>query len=142
MANNLPKSLAVCHPEKTAHGKELCAACYQRYRRRQFPDVAQKHRDANKRYRLFHPNYRKSRQGIERRQRYGLSQTDYDLLMLRANGKCELCQTPAEKLCIDHDHSSGKIRGILCDRCNKALGAYEYIAQFGSVLTNYISRML
>jgi hypothetical protein len=34
---------------------------------------------------------------------------------------CDLCQKPG-KICMDHDHATGKFRGWLCDRCNRGLG--------------------
>ena len=42
------------------------------------------------------------------------------------NGKCEACDKEFENkdLVIDHEHSSGKIRGILCNNCNRGLGAF------------------
>lgn len=42
-----------------------------------------------------------------------------DLLAL---GRCEVCGRSDVKFCIDHDHETGKVRGLLCDGCNKALG--------------------
>ncbi len=39
---------------------------------------------------------------------------------LKQRGICALCPRPAT--CIDHDHSSGRFRGLLCRQCNAALG--------------------
>lgn len=43
------------------------------------------------------------------------------------NGSCEICgiPTPFPKLCIDHNHKTNNIRGVICDRCNYLLGAAE-----------------
>lgn len=42
------------------------------------------------------------------------------------NGECAICHTPEYKLdkrfALDHDHSNGNPRGLLCDRCNRLLG--------------------
>lgn len=53
---------------------------------------------------------------------YGLSKKDYDALMKKSNGRCEICGITPKKLVIDHDHETGKIRGLLCPQCNAGLG--------------------
>lgn len=53
--------------------------------------------------------------------RYNISyQEASQLFELRKKG-CEVCQSHA-RLGIDHDHKTGRIRGVLCNRCNLALG--------------------
>lgn len=131
---------ATCHPEKPMHGKGMCCACYTRELRNNNPASRQAHRDAQKRYRTRDPRYTKSRRAIERRYRYGLSVEDYNLLIMAAGGQCGICGASTGKMCIDHDHQTGFVRGILCDRCNKALGAYEYMLQFEPTLSAYLSR--
>lgn len=56
---------------------------------------------------------------------YGLGPGDYARLLAAQGGKCWICQraTGARKrLAVDHDHSSGEVRGILCGPCNQLLG--------------------
>jgi len=38
------------------------------------------------------------------------------------DGKCEICGNAEEGLCVDHCHETGQIRGVLCRRCNRAIG--------------------
>jgi hypothetical protein len=57
-----------------------------------------------------------------RRQRlYGLSRTDYEALGKAQRERCPICKR-ATKLVVDHCHRSGKVRALLCDRCNRLLG--------------------
>ena len=124
--NVKPVARASCHPEKPLHGKQLCAACYQRSRRLlEGPKLA--HRAANKRWKAKHPE---ERLHLERRYRYRLSKVEYQNFQDRAGGRCEICGVQPKKLCMDHDHKTKRVRGMLCDRCNKALGAYEYMNAF------------
>lgn len=65
-------------------------------------------------------------------QKYALLCDDYDALLVRAGGRCEICSLPAEenrfgKLFIDHDYSVGQwaVRGLLCDICNLYLGGID-----------------
>lgn len=53
---------------------------------------------------------------------YGLSQAQNDeILKLQDDGKCAICLTLGP-LCIDHDHKTGQVRGMLCRSCNVLLG--------------------
>ena len=54
---------------------------------------------------------------------WGLSLSEYDGLLSTQNGVCAICQRPPMKhqLAIDHNHVTGKIRGLLCARCNRAI---------------------
>ena len=57
---------------------------------------------------------------------YGISIESYKELLLRQNGVCGICSNGPEcqkhPLSVDHDHITGRIRGILCSNCNSALG--------------------
>jgi len=58
--------------------------------------------------------------------KYGLSNDDYNKMFEVQNGKCAICnKTSEKKLSVDHCHDSGKIRGLLCDRCNHGLGNFK-----------------
>jgi len=52
---------------------------------------------------------------------YGLTQADYDLLLLKQNGKCAICSVE-KALVVDHDHQTKIVRGLLCGECNRGLG--------------------
>ena len=55
------------------------------------------------------------------RLRYGLTLDDYDKLFLAQQGKCALCRrTQKRRLFVDHNHETGKVRGLLCTACNMA----------------------
>lgn len=56
--------------------------------------------------------------------RYGLSQSQIDAMYFQQGGGCLLCGAP-EPECIDHDHNTGKVRGLLCRTCNMALAYIE-----------------
>lgn len=52
---------------------------------------------------------------------------DYAVLLAAQNGVCGICKEPPEKrcLCVDHDHKTLRIRGLLCQNCNTALGKFR-----------------
>lgn len=54
---------------------------------------------------------------------YGLTQDAYDALLEEAQGRCAVCGVE-EPLRIDHNHTTGKVRGLLCHNCNVGLGHF------------------
>jgi hypothetical protein len=62
---------------------------------------------------------------------YGITQKDYEQIKNKQMSRCAICKTHEldlkRILCVDHDHSNGKVRGLLCDTCNKFLGFYEVL---------------
>lgn len=45
--------------------------------------------------------------------------------MIASIKECQICGIYAKSLHIDHNHSTGKIRGVLCHKCNRALGFFN-----------------
>jgi len=95
----------------------------------------------------FRASYRKTEKGnlSYRRtawKRYGIDPELAELYYLAHDGKCEICKEPGDSLCVDHCHDTKIIRGMLCQKCNTALGllnddanrlqtAYNYLIQKG-----------
>lgn len=60
--------------------------------------------------------------------RHGLRPEDYDALFVKQKGLCAICGRSPEEgtfLHIDHDHETGRVRGLLCSPCNFGLGRFE-----------------
>ena len=58
-------------------------------------------------------------------QKYGITLADYDQMFAEQDGLCAICfQPPTEgrRMAVDHNHETGKVRGLLCLRCNLAIG--------------------
>jgi len=57
---------------------------------------------------------------------YGISKSDFFLILQKQNRSCAICEIAiSEKSChIDHCHSQGHVRGLLCSKCNKGLGLF------------------
>jgi hypothetical protein len=61
------------------------------------------------------------------KKKYGLTETDYLKLISDQGGKCAICPTilSETRICVDHCHTTGKIRGLLCMNCNTGLGHFK-----------------
>lgn len=67
--------------------------------------------------------------------KYGIDKIKYDDLLIKQNYVCEICSKSEtvkdkrtniiRKLAVDHDHVTGKVRGLLCGNCNKGLGNFQ-----------------
>lgn len=60
------------------------------------------------------------------KRRFGISLEDYNKMLHDQGGKCLVCGSTesfnGHKLAVDHDHTTGRVRGLLCKACNSALG--------------------
>lgn len=81
-----------------------------------------------KEYADAHPEYRARAIETVRRNRfkkqYGITLEQYQEMLARQGGHCALCPSTGNGrwLCVDHDHESKRVRGLLCIQCNSALG--------------------
>lgn len=66
--------------------------------------------------------------------RYGLTPVDYEAMFASQGGVCAICQTVPARPCIDHNHKTGQVRGILCHYCNIRLAALEDASYLGPAL--------
>lgn len=72
---------------------------------------------------------------------YGITSEQYDDLLAAQWEVCAICAAPRSaryRLAVDHDHATGKVRGLLCERCNTALGRAEAVAGWIERAANYL----
>jgi hypothetical protein len=83
-----------------------------------------------KAYTKTHPRIYKyyNRQNYYLKRNHGITIEQYNQMFVNQGGLCTICKEhPAEntRLSVDHDHKTGKIRGLLCIRCNAGLGHFK-----------------
>lgn len=78
------------------------------------------------------------------RKTYGISLVEYAKMVCDQNGLCLICNNPPtgsgryEELFVDHDHATGRVRGLLCHGCNTALGMVKENTNTLSDMIDYI----
>lgn len=62
--------------------------------------------------------------------RYALSVDQYNTMLQQQNNKCAICKEIfSSKICVDHNHTTGKVRSLLCTPCNVGLGFFKENAE-------------
>jgi hypothetical protein len=69
---------------------------------------------------------RKARRTPKRATDLGITDQEYERLLGEQEGGCAICGNPPKtrRLHVDHNHRTGKVRGLLCFRCNRGLPTY------------------
>lgn len=84
----------------------------------------EKCREAQRRYREKHgARAVRMERGRHLMSTYGMTLDDYDRMLAAQGGACATCLRPpgVRALCVDHDHDTGEVRGLLCSACNAAI---------------------
>jgi hypothetical protein len=55
-------------------------------------------------------------------------------------GLCAICAGPLDRPHVDHDHETGKVRGILCFNCNAGLGKFKDSVEIADAATEYLRK--
>jgi len=105
------------HKGKYGHSS-ICKVCKNKYLHDRIPTIPESIREKKRDYDRF--------------KRYGVLKKEYDELYILQDGVCLVCGKPETgiyksgkpilNLSVDHDHSSGLIRGLLCRTCNISIG--------------------
>jgi len=99
--------------------KEYVLAVHKKQRR----ETPEKEKARARAWRKRNPSKRGE---YHRRQLYGLTPEQYGEMIRSQNGKCGVCAVPFTKTPhVDHDHSTGAVRELLCTGCNRGLGLFK-----------------
>lgn len=120
----MSKNRATCHPDRYVKAKGLCPQCYRKQWRDSRPEIRQRERSAS--LANFYNN-RTARMNTKMKSMYGISSGVFHQMLQKQNWECKIC---CKDLCsrrnthVDHCHTTGAIRGILCGSCNKGIGQF------------------
>jgi len=133
-----------------SEGYKARAAQYARQWRKKYPE---KTRECNRKYFQTHKLQRREyHRRIKHKVRmwnitskHGLSSEQYHALMNRQNSMCAICGEQLyldSRTHVDHDHSTGDIRGILCHYCNTGIGLFKDKPEVLEKAIKYLARRI
>lgn len=118
----------------------LCKDCNQEYQKKYFTPERNNH--YNKKYFL-------TRKDTKLQKRYGITLENYNSLLAKQNNCCAICSISIDDhqslkgsnkhFAVDHCHKSGRIRGLLCYKCNMGLGYFDDDPQKISQAHSYLT---
>jgi hypothetical protein len=85
----------------------------------------------------------RTRDVINARRRGGgakLTLEDFRKMVRKSHGKCAVCRARMVKVCVDHDHKTGRVRGLLCSGCNTFAGYLDKRGHLLKTMLRYISK--
>lgn len=104
------------------------AANLEKYRatdRQRYQVNPEKRREQSRQWAKANPEKRRA---TKLKLMFGLSLLDYDSILAKQGGSCAICNGPQigkkKYLAVDHDHIDKRVRGLLCDNCNRAIGLF------------------
>lgn len=138
--NVKPKPCRICSNifQPSCGGNLYCSDCNNEHKRKSHAKAARIWRSKNAARHAF------NKASYDLKQ-YGLTVDDYFNMLSKQGGKCQICGTDDPKgrgkmrpFAVDHCHKTGKVRALLCHRCNGALGMVSDQQEILEKMINYL----
>lgn len=136
-------------PQTNEHRRELYATDYEykakvtvrNLKNRQSPERRAKAMQITLKWRQENPERYELQKRTQNLKQFGLTVEIYDKMHMDQKGLCLIClkpETESKRLAVDHDHATGKVRGLLCSRCNSSIGKFEESSELLRRAAEYI----
>jgi hypothetical protein len=87
--------------------------------------------------------YRRYRRAHYLISKFGITEDQYETMIIAQDGHCATCpqiDLPEQRLAVDHNHKTGKIRALLCDKCNRGIGYFDENPTHLRAMADYLER--
>src|SRR5882672_329869 len=122
-----------CGGENTGSHPSYCSACWRTYRR-----------ERERKRALANPEKAAAGRRQKLKSSYGLTPEEWQSMSDTQEGRCAVCaRVPSgtrTRLCVDHCHTTGRIRQLLCNRCNMAIGLLDENPVTLASLARYLAK--
>ena len=107
-------------------GTTYCRTCRRKWEKDDYAKDSRNKIEASRKWRSSERGIQTIRKTRRKRRlrRYGLTEPTFAAMAEKQLGLCAICLS-AFRLVVDHSHSTGKVRGLLCRNCNRALGLFR-----------------
>ena len=98
---------------------------------------------ARQRSRQWYCNNTDKKRARDLRIKFGITPEIYETMLASQNGVCAICSKSCKSgklLAVDHDHNTGRVRGLLCMECNTGLGKFLDSAELLRKSADYLER--
>lgn len=131
----VPKKLSefYCHAISSDGLQPKCKVCCSAYQREVGPDGLTR----QARWRKANPG--KTRIYV-RKYKYGITLEQFNEMLLAQNHACAICRGTNVDWHVDHDHATGKVRALLCQSCNFAIGFLKDSARIALSAAEYLTK--
>lgn len=116
------------HPHRPARCRGLCGSCYDRVYREENPEFKKRKNAYHRRYNNVHRKHRHAQnRRLHLKRNFNTTVEEYEAHVEEQDGLCAICKKRPvnQRLAIDHEWSTGRKRGLLCNKCNTQLGWFE-----------------
>ena len=116
-----------------------CRKCFNIIMNHKKSENPHKYKEADRLSYIRHKNNYRSNQ---LKRTVGINLQEYNSMFTVQEGKCKICRTHQSKLnlglAVDHCHKTGRVRGLLCGKCNTALGLLEDNSEIVKGMIEYL----
>jgi hypothetical protein len=125
--------------------RPVCKFCIRKQQKKRYDGNAEFARARQRKYNAHNPQVMRK---INLKKKYGITLEQYNTMFIFQGGVCLVCGQSEivtrlgkiKNLAIDHNHVTGKIRGLLCQKCNQALGLLNDNPVIIKSLLKYITK--
>ena len=150
------KNCAKCRIEKPLSGFELnkqlkstgykswCNVCDKKYHSEYSKKYSKEHRkEYRARAKKYYDRNPEIRHSWALKYKYGITKEAYETIFRNQSGVCAICSRQnldGKRLCVDHNHTTGTVRGLLCRQCNYFIGCINESKESAAKLLGYLEK--
>ena len=125
----------------------ICVACHRKYKKElhaRDSEARNRQLERSREYRRLNPvKYKLAILDCNYKKKYGITLEEYNCMLEKQNNCCAVCKDPPikQRLHVDHNHVTGKVRGLLCQACNVSIGKMKESPELIRKLADYVEKL-
>lgn len=125
-----------------------CKKCLKDYKDNRPKEILEAYKEVSKKHKKLYDSLdstrhrNKTHSQNQKYRKFGITKSEFEQLLAKQNNCCAICgntEINGKLLSIDHNHVTGKVRGLLCSGCNVGLGMFKENMHFLSKAVKYLT---